>query len=225
MTDAQQLSVSAVSLSLTPMGESAWLCELPETGLDIALQQRIMSLSERLVAYQAVRETVPGMNNLLVIFDPFHPQAADLELAICNEWAYSLPTDQTGEILDIPVSYGGDDLVECATRSGMSPDAFAHLHAAGEYTVYALGSHPGFAYLGGLDERLCIPRRAVPRPKVTAGTVMIGGSQTGVQACDNPTGWNLIGKTDTRFFDPAAMPPTLLRPGMRVRFVFKEIVL
>lgn len=225
MTDEMHLATPSVTLFLTPMGEAAWLCELPQVELDIGLQQRVMALSEKLCMHSAVCETVPGMNNLLVIFDPFHPQAADIEMCICEEWAHAAPKDHTAEVVNIPVIYGGEDLVECATLAGMSPEDFARLHAAGEYTVFALGSHPGFAYLGGLDERLFMPRRAVPRPKVAAGAVMIGGSQTGVQACDNPTGWNLIGKTETRFFDPAAMPPTLLRPGMRVRFVFKEIAL
>lgn len=216
------------SLTLSPMGEAGWLCSLPDEPLDPALQQRIMALAGYLASHPAVLETVPGMNNLLVLYDPSHPAVQLLPEVIGQAWAVADAPGSSGDMVEIPVIYGGAsgvDLAECAAHAGMSPDAFARLHADGIYTVFALGSHPGFAYLGGLDERLRAPRRAVPRPRVAAGAVMIGGQQTGVQACDNPTGWNLIGQTETRFFDPVANPPALLQPGMRVRFILQEIVL
>ena len=227
MTDPQPSRFSPPPLSITPMGEAAWLCLPPEGPLDIALQERVHALGDALAQRPEVREVVPGMNNLLVLFDPFHAEADALAAAIAEEWCSAEPARRSAEVFEVPVVYGGgagEDLKECAAHAGLSPEAFVRLHADGEYTVFTLGSHPGFAYLGGLDPRIAVPRRAVPRHKVAAGAVMIGGSQTGVQACDNPTGWNLIGTTQARFFDPAADPPAALRPGMRVRFVVREIV-
>lgn len=227
MIDPQSFHAFPPPLSVTPMGEAAWLCLPPEGALDIALQERFHALGNALAQRPEVCEVVPGMNNLLVLFDPFHAQADALKAAIAEAWRSAEAASRVAEVFEIPVIYGGtggEDLAECASHAGLSPEAFVRLHSGGDYTVFTLGSHPGFAYLGGLDAHIAVPRRAVPRQKVAAGTVMIGGSQTGVQACDNPTGWNLIGTTPARFFDPAATPPAALQPGMRVRFVIREIV-
>ena len=227
MTGTQPSPSFPPPLAITPLGEAAWLCLPPEGPLDIGLQARLWALAALLDHWPQVREVVPGMNNLLVLFDPFHPQADAPAGGIADAWRHAEPAARAGEVFEVPVTYGGtagEDLAECAAHAGLSPEDFVRLHAVGEYTGFTLGSHPGFAYLGGLDPRLAVPRRAVPRQKVAAGVVMIGGSQTGVQACDNPTGWNLIGRTEARFFDSDADPPAALRPGMRVRFVAREIV-
>ena len=92
-------------------------------------------------------------------------------------------------------------------------------HTGAEYIVYFLGLQPGFANLGGLDPRLETPRRVEPRIAVPAGSVGIGGAQTGVYPLATPGGWQLIGRTALALFDPQAEPPTLLAPGDRVRFV------
>ena len=93
------------------------------------------------------------------------------------------------------------------------------LHTSAEYTVFALGSQPGFPYLGGLDERLAEPRRAEPRVRVEAGSVVIGGGQTGIISRTSPSGWHIIGDTDTQLFDINRAQAALLSPGDRVRFV------
>jgi KipI family sensor histidine kinase inhibitor len=100
----------------------------------------------------------------------------------------------------------------------MTADEVVRRHAAGDYVVHMVGFLPGFAYLGGLDPRLATPRRATPRTVVPAGSVGIGGQQTGVYPMDSPGGWHLIGRTELRLFDPRRDPPTLLRAGDRVRF-------
>jgi len=96
-------------------------------------------------------------------------------------------------------------------------------HAAAEYVVYLLGFLPGFAFLGGLPTALATPRRAVPRTAVPAGSVGIGGEQTGIYPLRSPGGWHLIGRTEVALFDPLAASPTLLRPGDRVRFVVESL--
>jgi inhibitor of KinA len=124
--------------------------------------------------------------------------------------------------IEIPVTYGGEsgpDLADVAAHAGLSADEVVARHSAVEYRVAMLGFTPGFAYLLGLDPALHMPRRATPRTRVPAGSVAIGGAQTGVYPHDSPGGWHLIGCTSLNLFDPASDPPALLAPGMRVKFV------
>lgn len=122
---------------------------------------------------------------------------------------------------EIPVQYGaaeGPDLAEVCASHGSSAERFVALHTAGDYFVQAIGFVPGFAYLGGLAAELATPRRGTPRPTVPAGSVGIGGGQTGVYPCACPGGWNLVGRTRVRLFDADRNPPSLLAVGDRVRF-------
>jgi KipI family sensor histidine kinase inhibitor len=126
------------------------------------------------------------------------------------------------ELVEIPVCYREDyaiDLQSVATRASLSPRQVIDLHTRPGYTVGAVGFLPGFAYLLGLDRAIHTPRLAAPRPRVPAGSVGIGAAQTGVYPCDSPGGWNIIGRTPMRMFDPAASPPSRLRVGDRVRFI------
>ncbi len=92
------------------------------------------------------------------------------------------------------------------------------------YPVYALGSHPGYCYLGGMDRRIATPRRKVPVLSIPGGAVSIGGAQTGVSASEGPSGWNTIGSTAMCFFDPTQDPPALLRPGDTIRFRVEKVI-
>lgn len=121
----------------------------------------------------------------------------------------------------VPVCYGGEfgaDLDTLATHAGLSREEVVARHVAGEYTVAMLGFAPGFPYLLGLDPGLQAPRHASPRTRVPAGSVAIGGAQTGIYPRELPGGWNLIGTTPLTLFDPGHNPPALLAPGDRVRF-------
>ncbi len=109
-----------------------------------------------------------------------------------------------------------------STPASRRPEV-ARRHSAGEYVVYFLGFLPGFAFLGGLAPALATPRRAEPRMAVPAGSVGIGGEQTGIYPLVSPGGWQLIGRTTVRLFDPQAAEPTLLRPGDQVRFVPERV--
>lgn len=125
-------------------------------------------------------------------------------------------------IVEIPVAYGGDhgpDLAELATHAGIDIDAAIARHTSTIYTVAMLGFAPGFPYLLGLDASLAMPRLATPRTRVVAGSVGIGGVQTGVYPNDGPGGWRLIGRTPLRLFDAQRDPPSLLQAGDRVQFV------
>jgi KipI family sensor histidine kinase inhibitor len=121
--------------------------------------------------------------------------------------------------ITIPVSYDGPDLGEVCERLGITPESFIELHAGTEYTAHAVGFVPGFAYLGELDERLRLPRRATPRVRVPAGSVAIAAANTAVYPFATPGGWHLVGSTRSTMFDAARERPALIGVGARVRFV------
>lgn len=131
-------------------------------------------------------------------------------------------SEAEGRLVEIPVVYGGEygpDLLEAKALCGLDADTFIRLHSGAEYRVYMIGFVPGFPYLGGLDDRLALPRRSTPRVSVPAGSVAIGGGQTGIYPLAVPGGWHIIGRTPLELFRPDEQPPSLLRAGDRVRFV------
>lgn len=183
-------------------------------------QQRLWAAWRWLQQRHADVEWVLGMGNLTARFDPLAVKAAKLERALEGAWAASADAaTMPGKQVDIPVRYNGADLAHVAAHAGLSTAEVIALHTAPEYTVFCLGFLPGFAYLGGLDERIACPRRAEPRLKVPAGAVGIAGNQTGIYPLASPGGWQLIGRTSATLFDPAAATPALLAPGDTVRFV------
>lgn len=130
--------------------------------------------------------------------------------------------DTDGRLLEVPVRYGGDagpDLPLVAQATGLAPDEVVRLHAGALYRVAMLGFKPGFPYLLGLPVELRLPRRSSVRTRVAAGSVAIAGAQAGIYPCESPGGWHVLGRTELRLFDPARLPPSLLLPGDRVRFV------
>ena len=202
------------------LGCGAMLFEAREA-LGDAAQQRVWRVAVAAPAWPGVREVVPGMNNLMIVFDPAVLAPGELRLQVEREWQDESSVERPARVVELPVVYGGaagPDLPVVAEHAGLSIEDVVRLHAEALYTVYFLGAHPGFAYLGGLPRRLHTPRRAEPRLHVAAGTVAIGGAQTGAIAQSGPSGWQLIGRTETVFFDPSGSPPTLLAPGDRVRF-------
>ncbi len=162
-----------------------------------------------------------------------HVDAASMNgddpLAIAEDWLSQrldepLPETRNGtaRTVEIPVCYGsehGPDLVELADHARLSVADVVTRHAAGDYLVAMLGFAPGFPYLVGLDPVLAMPRLPSPRTSVPAGSVGIGGAQTGIYPQPGPGGWRLIGRTPLRLFDATRAPPSLLRAGDRVRFV------
>jgi KipI family sensor histidine kinase inhibitor len=170
-----------------------------------------------------LREIIPAPTTLL--WD-FHPEAHPLDRSTVQRLVEQAiahpPTTEPERCVEIPVHYGGPDLERVARQAGLSPEAVIERHHQGRYRVLCLGFAPGFPYLGGLDATLATPRLATPRPRVPAGSVAIGGDHTGVYSIPSPGGWNLIGQTSTRLFDPQAADwETMfrLRAGDRVRFV------
>lgn len=203
------------------LGERAVVLELSAPA-SLALQQRIWGLADYLNHQSMVREVVPGMNNLTVLLEePQQSTSAAIDW-LKTLWDKSEALLPEARDIDIPVCYGGDegpDLNEVANYHGMTAKQVVECHCSANYVVYFLGFQPGFAYMGGMPKQLDTPRRADPRIAVAPGSVGIGGSQTGIYPLETPGGWQIIGRTSLKLFDPFAMPPTLLRPGDNVRFI------
>jgi KipI family sensor histidine kinase inhibitor len=170
---------------------------------------------------------VPAHASVLVPIDPLTIDRTSANELIADAVGTAIRTSSgapaaSGDPVEIHVRYGGDagpDLGEIADRIGLRPADVIELHASARYTVLFLGFAPGFAYLGGVPERLASPRRMTPRERVPAGSVAIAGAHSAVYPLSMPGGWNLIGRTDAVLFDPASDPPARLRPGTSVRFV------
>ncbi|MFN3860275.1 MAG: 5-oxoprolinase subunit PxpB [Roseateles sp.] len=205
-------------LLIRPLGEAVLSCAV-QAPIALAHQQRIWQLAAALAGTDGVLGVTPGMNNLMLAFDPLRSDAEALAQAVLALWHAPLRPQAAARRVEIPVHYDGPDLAAVAAHCGLAADEVVHRHAAAEYVVYFIGFQPGFAYLGGLDPALHTPRRARPRTAVPAGSVGIGGAQTGIYPLATPGGWQLIGRTPLTLFDPRAEPPTLLAPGDRVRFV------
>jgi KipI family sensor histidine kinase inhibitor len=212
------MDTSPPDLLIRPLGEAALCCTV-DGPIALEHQQRIWQLGAGLARTAGVLGLIPGMNNLTLTFDPLLTEPAALEQAARALWERPLRRQQPGRLVEIPVRYDGPDLADVAAHCGLSADEVVRRHTQADYVVYFIGFQPGFAYLGGLDESLHTPRRAEPRVAVPAGSVGIGGAQTGIYPLATPGGWQLIGRTTLPLFDPQAEPPTLLAPGDRVRFV------
>jgi inhibitor of KinA len=169
----------------------------------------------------------PGYINILLEFQP--SVARDFEKiareVIPQLEAASKKKLPPGPIREIPVKYNGPDLDRVAKRNKITIQQVIKYHTGVTYAVYLLGFSPGFPYLGDLHHRLRTPRLSVPRPKIAAGSVGIGGEQTGIYTVDSPGGWNIIGHTEVKLFEiEKALPQAeegafFLRQGDRVRLV------
>jgi len=214
----------------SPAGDSAILVTFGET-IDLGTNRRAHALAQLLQSepLDGLGEAVPGYTTLLVYYDPLA-----LEYRRVLEWVQAragraAALEQAGQALlpeprrvEVPVIYGGErgpDLAFVAEHNRLSPEEVVRLHSGRDYPVYLVGFTPGFPYMGGLDERIAAPRLPSPRQHVPAGSVGIGGQQTGIYSVDSPGGWRLIGWTPLKLFDPNLEPPALLAPGDVVRFV------
>jgi len=191
--------------------------------ITLAAHRDVLRLTPLLRRVPGVTNVHPAYASILIDFDPLAIRHSGVERAAAELFAEAAaaPVPEP-RLVEIPVVYGGEygpDLEGVAALTGLTPDEVVAIHSGAEYLVYFLGFSPGFPYLGGMPESIAAPRLETPRRRVPAGSVAIGGRQTGVYPMASPGGWRIIGRTPLRLFDPAADPPTLLQMGDRVRFV------
>mgnify|MGYP000930296910 CR=1 FL=1 len=195
-----------------PMGDRAWLVELPD--LDDALR---LFASLTAAHLPGVVEAVPAARTVLVKFDPLTTTADELGTRLA-----SLPAARgsaaSGRLVTIAVLYDGDDLAEVAALTGLDVQSVIEAHTATAWRVGFCGFAPGFAYLIDGHPRLQVPRKREPRTRVPGGSVALAGEFSGIYPRESPGGWQLIGRTDAPVWDVNRPEPALLKPGMRVRF-------
>lgn len=211
---------------ITPLGSCAILFEAPGA-FDIEHQRRIWALADAAASWDSVVEAVPGMTNLMLILARPPRDFEKLRALLLAAWETGLEKHVEPTVLTLPIVYGGDGgphLHDVAEETGLSVEEVVRIHTEPDYTVYAVGSHAGYCYLGGLDARLFMPRRKVPLVSIPAGSLSVAGMQTGVSASAGPSGWHTIGRAEIRFFDPERRPPALLKPGDIIRFKVERIV-
>ncbi|NLY36099.1 MAG: 5-oxoprolinase subunit PxpB, partial [Tissierellia bacterium] len=170
-----------------------------------------------------ILEFLPTYRSLLIHYDPLKLSYDELLKELQNLVSLVDKEDRKEfRILEIPVLYGGangPDIDFVASHNGISQKGVIQIHCSRDYLVYMLGFTPGFAYLGGMNEKIATPRLELPRINIPAGSVGIAGSQTGIYPMASPGGWQIIGRTPIKLYDPLATPPVLLRAGDYVRFI------
>jgi inhibitor of KinA len=210
-------------VTIRPASDRSLLVEFGDA-ISLEIHRHVFHLTRALEGIRGILNLHPAYASVLVEFEPRlcdHEQIAKLIGEVSAREAASSQAGDT-RLVEIPVRYGGEhgpDLPDVARHTGLSPERVIELHTGAEYLVYFLGFAPGFAYLGGLPPELATPRLPAPRKHVPAGSVAIGGNQTGVYPIVSPGGWRIIGHTKAKLFDPSAAEPVLLRMGDRLRFV------
>ena len=172
---------------------------------------------------EGVVDVIPSFCALLINYDPRVIGYEEIKSRIKDLLRLEIKAgEERKKVFEIPVCYGGEfgpDIATIAEHAGLSEQEVIELHSSRDYLIYMLGFLPGFCYLGGLDERIFTPRLASPRLKIDAGSVGIGGSQTGIYPLDSPGGWQLMGKTPVKTYDPDREVPILFEAGNYIRFV------
>ncbi|GAV22772.1 5-oxoprolinase subunit PxpB [Carboxydothermus pertinax] len=195
-----------------------------EKEINLEVNQKVMTLDQRLKGIPGIIETVPTYRALAVYFEPLSLSFGELKNLV-ESLTQDLKEDlsiATTRVYRIPVVYGGEfgpDLLEVARINNLTPEEVVAIHTKKRYYIYMLGFTPGFPYLGGLDPRIAAPRKVSPRPRVEAGSVGIAGMQTGIYPLSSPGGWQIIGRTPLRLFNPEnPQAPFLLEPGGYIEF-------
>jgi inhibitor of KinA len=225
-------------MEIIPLGDSALVVRVreqfedaPDETLDEV--HRVFQLLQR-AAIPGIVELAPAYTSVAVFFDPvvilksnraasgaIESLGTRIRSAVAGVGERGRAKRKPSPAIEIPVCYHrqfAPDLDDVSKHAGLSAQEVIDLHSTSEYRVACIGFVPGFTFLAGLPRNLGTPRRDVPRKEIPPGSVGIGGVQTGIYPLRSPGGWNLIGRTPLKLFDPSKNPPTLLHPGDRVRF-------
>ncbi len=207
-----------------PVGDCALTVEFGnEISEELNGKVRSLSLALKDANIPGVLEWVPTYRSLMVCYNPCVISCRRLQSQLGRLLKRAGQSVQVGKrVWEIPVLYGGEygeDLSFVAQNAGITPQEAVNLHANREYRIYMLGFLPGFTYLGGLDKRIHTPRLKTPRTRIPPGSVGIGGEQTGIYPIASPGGWQLIGRTPLKPYDPNRILPILFEAGDYLKFV------
>ena len=224
-------------MEITPLGDSALIVRIRDQFQDAPARtlDEVLAAMHRIEHAQipGIIELAPAYTTVAVYFDPIRVIDSGADPGGVVDWLTTKLDDALGDSrrrrrdrrdrcsIEIPVCCDTEfalDLEQVAHRADISPAEVVDLYCAGTYWVGCIGFTPGFPFLLGLPQKLATPRRDTPRKEVPAGSVAIGGKQTGIYPLRSPGGWNVIGRTPLRLFDPENSPPTLLAVGDRIHF-------
>ena len=208
---------------ILPTGDRALTVEFGNE-IDEHINARLMGfisyLSDERI--KGIEEFVPSFRAVLIHYNPAILSYSAMEKIVKKALEAPLHENTRHKrIVKIPVCYDkqyGPDIEDVAKHAGMSVDEVIKIHTATPYLVYMLGFQPGFPYLGGLDERIHTPRLETPRIKLEAGSVGIGGGQTGLYPMESPGGWRIIGVTPVRCYNPEKDKPIPYMAGDHIKF-------
>ncbi|HEX6334744.1 MAG TPA: 5-oxoprolinase subunit PxpB [Flavisolibacter sp.] len=213
--------------TITPLGDSALVVDFGDQ-ISEALNDRVLRLYHSMMQHRhpAVIDLVPAYASLGVFYDiSLVRRSGQTAFEVIAEWIEQLPFTevpaQPTAVTEIPVCYHPDfgiDIVSVAMANALSTDEIIERHTSRTYRIFMNGFQPGFPYMGLVDEVIAFPRRETPRKRVRAGSVGIAGKQTGIYPVDSPGGWQIIGRTPVRIFNPGSENPVLLAAGQFVRF-------
>ncbi len=212
------------NVKIVAAGDSSLLIEF-EQKIDPEINRKITSIVQLIGDQQieGIMDMIPTYCALLINYDPRIITYEKLRARMAELAKMDVKSGaQRKRVYEIPVCYGGEfgpDLENIANLAGMTVQEVIDIHTSADYLIYMLGFLPGFCYLGGLDERIHTPRLANPRVKIPAGSVGIGGASTGIYPMDSPGGWQLMGLTPVKTYDPDRETPILLHAGDYIRFV------
>ncbi|MFT5752442.1 MAG: inhibitor of KinA [Flavobacteriales bacterium] len=204
------------NVEIFPLGDQAILIRWEQLPSD-ALLEHLLTQKTKIIAALDI-EVVHAYNELLLKVAP-GKVSEGLIRKLLNEEVELLVSKRMH--YEIPVCYGGDfgkDLNAFAKAKQLTPEAVIELHTKEGYRLYFMGFLPGFLYLEGLDERLYFPRKVTPSLHMTAGSVAIGGTQTGIYPQASPGGWHSIGRTPISLFDPSDEIPSPFKAGDVIQF-------
>jgi inhibitor of KinA len=201
-------------------GDTALIVDFGDN-VDLRISAKVLSLAQRLNELQipGVIETVPTIRSLMIYYEPLSLSTAALQERILALMQDLHTIEKAGRTWRLPVCYDSElapDLSDVADQADLSERQVIELHCSATYHVYMLGFLPGLAYLGDLPDKLALPRRENPRPRIPAGSVGIAGSLTCIYPMDTPCGWHLIGQSPVPLWDQRWKTGALLAPGDRV---------
>lgn len=209
---------------ILPCGECAVTVEFSRE-MDPRAGEAVIRLAGELRSRNGagILEVIPTYRSVTICYDPFTISLKEVQktVAVCMRRSRRAQQNESVRRFYIPVCYGGRfgmDLEYIARKTGLDMREIVRRHISREYPINMIGFLPGFPYLSDMDETIAAPRLENPRELIPAGSVGIGGKQTGVYPIASPGGWRLIGRTPVRLYDPHRDPPVLYRAGDRIRF-------